>query len=110
MKMHLTDTHSHIYLPEFDEDRNSMLERAEKEGITKIIMPAIDSGTHARMIEAEDQNPGRCFSMMGLHPCSVKEDFTDELRLARDFLEKRSFWAIGETGLDFYWDLTRKEQ
>src|ERR1700682_1973110 len=108
--MPLIDTHSHIYLPEFDEDRNSMLERAEKERVRKIVMPAIDSGTHARMLAAEDQNPGSCFSMMGLHPCSVKEDFTDELRLAQDFLEKRPFRAIGETGLDFYWDITRKEQ
>jgi TatD DNase family protein len=108
--MAITDTHSHIYLPEFDDDRAAILERAEREGVTRIIQPAIDSSTHAKMLEVEKQNPGRCFSMMGLHPCSIKPNFKDELRIAREYLEKRPFVAIGEIGLDFYWDLTNKEQ
>ena len=108
--MKLIDTHSHIYLPEFDMDRASMLERAEKEGITKILMPAINSSTHEMMLKLEDTNPSICLSMMGLHPCSVKENFRDELTIARNYLEKRTFKAVGEIGLDFYWDKSFTDQ
>lgn len=108
--MTLIDTHSHIYLPEFENDRAQMLERAEKEGIKKILMPAIDSLTHGAMIKLEEDNPSACLSMMGLHPCSVKENPDDELKTAREHLEKRSFIAVGETGLDFYWDKTFVQQ
>lgn len=108
--MMLIDTHSHIYLPEFENDRAPMLERAEKEGIKKILMPAIDSSTHGTMIKLEEDNIESCLSMMGLHPCSVKENPEIELKTALDFLEKRSFIAIGETGLDFYWDKTFIQQ
>jgi TatD DNase family protein len=108
--MMLIDTHSHIYLPEFETDRALMLERAEKEGIRKIFMPAIDSSTHEAMLKLEAEYPLVCLSMMGLHPCSVKEDPEAELRTARDLLEKRSFIAVGETGLDFYWDKTFTRQ
>jgi TatD DNase family protein len=87
-----------------------MLERAEKEAIARVLMPAIDSATHNQMLTVEKQFSRQCFSMMGLHPCSVKENYQDELQIARDHLEKRKFIAIGETGLDFYWDLTYKEQ
>ncbi len=108
--MTLIDTHSHIYLPEFETDRAQMLERAEKEGIRNIIMPAIDSSTHGAMLKLEEEYPSVCLSMMGLHPCSVKEVPDAELITARDFLEKRSFKAVGETGLDFYWDKTFTRQ
>jgi TatD DNase family protein len=108
--MSLIDTHSHIYLSEFDNDRKAMLERAEKEAIVKILMPAIDSNTHPQMLEAERNFPNQCLSMIGLHPCSVKEDYKDELQIVQKFLQQRKFIAIGETGLDFYWDLTFKEQ
>ncbi|MBS1921180.1 MAG: TatD family hydrolase [Bacteroidetes bacterium] len=108
--MALIDTHSHIYLSEFDNDRTSMLDRAEKESITKILMPAIDTGTHKYMLQSEHKFPNLCLSMMGLHPCSVKEDYQNELQVVHDFLIKRKFIAIGETGLDFYWDLTFKVQ
>lgn len=106
----MIDTHAHIYLPEFDPDRASALERAEREGVIKIIMPAIDSTTHSYMLINEERNPKTCFSMMGLHPCYVKMNFKDELKIARDHFEKRSFLAVGEIGLDFYWDLTFAEQ
>lgn len=102
----LIDTHSHIYLSEFDADRPKMLENAEKEGVGKIIMPAIDSSTHDAMLRVEIENSSVCLSMIGLHPCSVKENYEDELKTVSDFLEKRNFIAIGETGLDFYWDKT----
>lgn len=108
--MALIDTHSHIYLSEFDNDRKQMLERATGEALVKILMPAIDSETHAQMLEAEKKFPNLCLSMMGLHPCSVKENYKNELQLAYEFLQQRKFIAIGETGLDFYWDLTFREQ
>lgn len=104
--MQIIDTHSHIYVGEFDEDRDDMLTRAEKEGVEKILMPAIDSATHAQMIEIEKLNLGQCFAMMGLHPCSVKENFKGELSIVKNFLAQRNFLAIGEIGLDFYWDRT----
>lgn len=108
--MMLIDTHSHIYLPEFEKDRSNMLEKAEKEGVSKILMPAIDSSTHTVMLELEEERPLTCISMIGLHPCSVKENYLFELKIVRDYLEKRSFKAVGEIGLDFYWDKTFTEQ
>lgn len=108
--MMLIDTHSHIYLPEFEKDRSNMLEKSEKEGVSKILMPAIDSSTHTVMLELEEERPLTCISMIGLHPCSVKENYLFELKIVRDYLEKRSFKAVGEIGLDFYWDKTFTEQ
>ena len=69
-------------------------------------MPAIDSKTHDKMLEIEKLNPAQCFAMMGLHPCSVKENFRDELAIIKKYLAEREFVAIGEIGLDFYWDKT----
>lgn len=108
--MILVDTHAHIYLDEFDEDRKIVIEKAEKEGIGKICMPAIDSTTHEKLLEMEEQFPDHCKSMMGLHPCSVKENYKNELLIARKYLDKKKFIAIGEIGLDFYWDITFKDQ
>lgn len=104
------DTHSHVYLPEFDEDRAEMLSRAENEGIGLILMPAIDSEAHALMLKTEANFGGKCLPMMGLHPCSVKSNFREELDLVREYFEKRRFIAVGETGLDFYWDLGYTDQ
>lgn len=106
----LIDTHSHIYLDEFDDDRLEMLRRAENEGVTAVLLPAIDSATHVQMLEMEGQYLGLCRAMMGLHPCSVKENYREELSIARSYLDERSFVAIGETGLDFYWDKTYTAQ
>jgi TatD DNase family protein len=109
--MQITDTHSHIYLDDFGEDRTEMLLRAEKEGVIKILMPAIDSSTHGQMLALEKLNPAQCFSMMGLHPCSVKENYKKELAIVEKYLSERPFKAVGEIGLDFYWDKTfTKEQ
>jgi len=87
-----------------------MITNAENEGVKMFLMPAIDISTYQLMMDIEIANPGKCFSMMGLHPCSVKEDYAREL----DFIEKKtsemSFIAIGEIGLDFYWDKTFVEQ
>lgn len=106
----LIDTHSHIYLPEFEPELAEMLKRAEKEGVGKILMPAIDSSTHQQMLQLEESLPDQCLSMMGLHPCSVKENYKEELAIARNYLKKQRFKAVGEIGLDFYWDKTFTEQ
>ena len=108
--MTLIDTHTHIYLPEFDADRQDVMERADKAGIIKIFMPAIDSTTHEAMLETVRQFAASCQSMMALHPCSVKENYFDELGIVEDYLAKRKFIAVGETGLDFYWDVSFKDQ
>jgi TatD DNase family protein len=108
--MTLVDTHSHIYVAEFDGDREMMLERAENEGVNFILLPAIDAATHATQLKLEEIHPDRCISMMGLHPCSVKENYKEELSIARNWFEKRPFRAVGEIGLDFYWDRTFTEQ
>lgn len=107
--MTLIDTHSHVYLPEFENDRAIMLENAEKEGVGAILMPAIDSGSHSGLLKLEESS-GLCLAMMGLHPCSVNENYREELKIARDYFEKRTFKAVGEIGLDFYWDKTFTEQ
>ena len=107
--MNLVDTHSHVYLEEFDNDRVEMLDRAGKMGVGTILMPAIDSSTHEKMKEIEGQYAQQCHSMMGLHPCSVKENFRDELEMVIKNFESRSFKAVGEIGLDFYWSLDFKQ-
>ena len=104
--MQITDTHSHIYLDGFAADQAEMLLRAEKEGVRKILMPAIDSQTHEQMLTLEKLNPAQCFAMMGLHPCSVKENFREELAIVKNYMADRNFKAVGEIGLDFYWDKT----
>ena len=108
--MMLIDTHSHIYLPEFATDRSPMMERAHKAAVSLILMPAIDSSTHDAMLQLENDEPATCLAMMGLHPCSVKENYKDELKIAREYFDNRPFKAVGEIGLDFYWDTSFTEQ
>jgi TatD DNase family protein len=107
--MQLIDTHAHIYLPEFDADRQDIVQRAVENGVSTIVMPAIDAATHASMLEAEAQYV-HCRSMMGLHPCSVTVSYEKELKIVEDYLHQRSFAAVGEIGLDFYWDTTFVQQ
>lgn len=104
--MTLIDTHSHVYLPEFETDAEAMFTRAHAAGVSRILMPAIDSATHDVQLALEAARPGTCISMMGLHPCSVKEHYKEELKIARDWLGRRPFAGVGEIGLDFYWDKT----
>lgn len=109
--MNLIDTHTHLYLKEFADDIDNVIERAEKEGVNKFFLPAIDSSEITAMFELENKFPGKCFAMAGLHPCSVKENYKKELAKVEKQLSERKFTAIGETGLDFYWDKTfLKEQ
>jgi TatD DNase family protein len=107
--MQLIDTHAHIYLPEFDADREAVLKRAADNGITHILMPAIDRTTHAQMLLAETAWPA-CHAMIGLHPCSVSEAYREELATVEAYLKQQPFVAIGEIGLDFYWDTTHQQQ
>jgi len=107
--MQLIDTHAHIYLPEFDAGRPAVIDAAAGVGIETILMPAIDSGTHSQMLQTEKEYSA-CRAMMGLHPCSVKENFKEELAIVKHWLQQQSFIAIGETGLDFYWDETFTNQ
>ena len=100
----IIDTHCHLYLPEFKEDVDNMLKRAADAGINQFFLPAIDGSTHNEMMDMEKKYPGKCFSMIGLHPCSVKDNYLYELDHIKLLLEQRQFAAIGETGLDFYWD------
>jgi TatD DNase family protein len=104
--MKLIDTHCHLYSKEFDRDREEMLHRAEKEGVGRFYLPMVDSGSRAALLNLEAAHPGRCIGMTGLHPCSVKEDYVAELRLVEEDLARRSWAAVGEIGLDFYWDRT----
>ena len=102
----IIDTHCHLYSEEFNADRTAMIERANAEGVRHFYLPAIDSSIINNMLQMETDFPGQCFAMMGLHPCSVKENYEEELQIAEEWLGRRKFAAIGETGLDFYWDKT----
>src|SRR5690348_15608335 len=108
--MNFVDSHAHLYMEEFREDRAEVMQRADAAGVEKIFLPNIDSSTTAAMLDMETEFPGRVFPMMGLHPCSVKEDAETELSAVREWFSRRRFAAVGETGLDFYWDLTFREQ
>lgn len=104
--MELIDTHTHLYLHEFDNDLDKIFVRANNENVTKFYLPSIDSNYTENMLSLEHKYQGKCFAMMGLHPCSVKENYTEELTHVNNWLQKRKFIAIGEIGLDFYWDKT----
>ncbi len=104
--MRIIDTHCHLYLEEFKDGLDGVIERAEAEGVDTFYLPGIDSTVIDDMLAMEERYPGKCKAMMGLHPCYVKENYKDELAVVRGWLEKRRFAAVGEIGLDFYWDKT----
>ena len=106
----MIDTHCHLYSSEFENDINLVMDRAIFAGITKFYMPAIDSSFTESMNILEAKYPNHCFAMAGLHPCSVKEDYEEELDKIKVLLHNRKFCGIGETGLDFYWDKTFVQQ
>ncbi|MFK7774557.1 MAG: TatD family hydrolase [Saprospiraceae bacterium] len=105
----LVDTHTHIYLDQFDEDRAEMMQRAKDNGIEKFYLPNIDSTSIDAMLALEKSNPETCIAMMGLHPCSVKENYQEELAIVKNWLDKRYFCAIGEIGIDLHWDTSTFE-
>lgn len=109
--MRFIDTHSHIYDTGFQEDMDAVMVAAKSVGTEKIYMPGIDSTCIDGMMDMETKYPGFCIPMMGLHPCYVKENYQEELAIVEGWLTKRKFAAIGEIGLDYYWDKTfAKEQ
>lgn len=104
--MNITDTHTHLYSSQFDEDRNEVIQRALDAGVSRFFIPAIDSTYTDAMLSLEKSYPKNVFLMMGLHPTSVKENYKEELAHVRDMIDQRSFYAIGEIGIDLYWDKT----
>jgi len=102
----LIDTHAHLYLSEFENDLADVIDRSKEAGVEKIYMPNIDSNSIDGMLRIEKKYPDYCASMMGLHPCYVKNEYKDELETIKSWFEKHPFCAVGEIGIDLYWDKT----
>jgi TatD DNase family protein len=102
--MIFTDTHTHLYADAFNEDRAAMIERALEQNVKRFFIPAIDSETTQAMYALEKQFPEHMYLMMGLHPTSVSETVEEELKHVEEELAKRQFYAVGEIGIDLYWD------
>jgi TatD DNase family protein len=108
--MILTDSHAHLYLEQFDHDRHDAIRQAIKQDVRYIVLPNIDKGSIMPMMELVRDFPGNCFPMMGLHPTSVGKDYNDHLESVREWLKKEKFYAIGEMGIDLYWDKSYFEE
>lgn len=106
----MIDTHSHIYSEEFDADRNEVIQRAKDAGVKHIILPNVDSESLPRMLALEAEYPYYCHAAIGLHPTSVKSDYKLELEKVHSELKRRKYIAIGEIGIDLYWDKTFIEE
>ncbi len=102
----MIDTHTHIYLEEFDDDRGFMLERAKKAGLQQLLLPNVDLDTVDRLHQVCEDYPDFCFPMMGLHPTSVGVSWQQDLQTIQSYFEKRRYVAVGEIGIDLYWDKT----
>lgn len=108
--MIITDTHAHLYSEQFDEDRNVMVQRAIDLGVSRFFVPAIDSNYLDAMLALEKSFPDNIFLMMGLHPTHVNENVEEELTFVKKWLDTRTFYAVGEIGIDLYWDKTFLKQ
>lgn len=104
--MIFSDTHTHLYSDEFKDDRAEVIQRAIHAGVSRLFIPSIDSTYTNEMYDLEQQYPDHIFLMMGLHPCYVKENYLEELAHVEAQLGKHKFYAIGEIGIDLYWDKT----
>jgi len=105
--MNFIDTHSHLFLEEFAEDLPLVMQRAKAAGVSRIYMPNIDCSTIKPLLDTVAQYPDYCFPMIGLHPTSVNADFREELKVMKELLDQsHPFVAIGEVGMDLYWDRT----
>ena len=105
--MNFIDTHSHLFLEEFAEDLPLVMQRAKSAGVSRIYMPNIDCSTIKPLLDTVAQYPDYCFPMIGLHPTSVNADFREELKVMKEMLDQsHPFVAIGEVGMDLYWDRT----
>jgi len=108
--MILTDTHTHLYSEQFNEDRTEMVQRAINSGVSRLFLPNIDSSSIDGMLDLQKQFPENCFAMMGLHPTSVGENYLEELKNIDTLLNQQQFCAIGEIGIDLFWDKTYLKQ
>lgn len=108
--MILCDTHTHLYLPQFDDDRDEVVQQAIADGVKYMLLPNIDSGSAKAMLALSAKYPKNCFPMMGLHPSSVKENIESELQNVEQWLAKKRFCGVGETGIDLYWDKSFRQQ
>lgn len=108
--MILTDTHTHLYVEQFDNDRAEIVQKAINNNISRFFIPAIDSTYYPAMFALEKQFPNNIFLMAGLHPTHVKENYLEELSVVTKMLKERKFYAIGEIGIDLYWDKTFLKQ
>ena len=106
----ITDTHTHLYSSQFKEDQKEMIQRAKDAGVSRFFIPAIDASYTESMLKLEENFPSDVYLMMGLHPTSVKENYLDELAHVKAWIDKRNFYAIGEIGIDLYWDKTFLKQ
>ncbi len=102
--MHLIDTHTHLFAQQFDDDRTGVVQRAIDSGVQQMLLPNIDGSTIQSMMDLCATFPKNCYPMMGLHPCDVKENYLEELAVVGEWLEKGGFVAVGEIGIDLYWD------
>lgn len=108
--MIFTDTHTHLYLKAFDDDRAEVVKKAIEQDVKYMLLPNIDSSSIEPMFELCKQFPENCFPMMGLHPTSVKDNYLDELKIISEWFDKQNFIAVGEIGIDLYWDQTYLKQ
>lgn len=108
--MNLIDTHAHIYLSEFENDIDEIINQSIDVGIEKIFMPNIDSSSIGDMLHLEEKYENYCVPMIGLHPCYVKKNYMKELDIISSWVEKRKFCAVGEIGIDLYWDKSFLEE
>lgn len=108
--MIITDTHTHLYSEQFNADRDEVMQRAFNNKVSRLFVPAIDSSYYKSMFALEKQYPNNIFLMTGLHPTSVKENYNEELELVKNLLQERKFYAIGEIGIDLYWDKSFLQQ
>lgn len=108
--MKLIDTHTHLYTKEFDADRTSIVQSAIDKGVAQFYLPNIDIESMPQMIQLVDEFPNHCFPMLGLHPCSVNQDYINQLAEIETWYQKTKFYAIGEIGIDLYWEKEFKDQ
>ena len=109
----ITDTHTHLYASQFDKDQAAMIQRARDAGVSRFFIPAIDSSYTESMMKLEKAFPTEMYLMMGLHPTSVKENYIEELAHVKEWIDKKKFFALGEIGIDLYWDksfLTQQQE
>jgi TatD DNase family protein len=106
LNMIFTDTHTHLYSEKFNEDREEVIKACLNDEITRFFLPNIDRASVAGMMSLVETYPNNCFPMIGIHPCSVGEDWKEEIKEYEELLTKYKFYAIGEIGIDLYWDKT----